>query len=85
MDIVRHGQVIAVGHRDMELPAGEGQADVRAGLGDHDTVQVIIAALKPLGQAVLAEGAVHPENMGFSHILGFVAAQDANRKNVGGI
>ena len=58
---------------------------MKAGLGDHDPVKIVIPAFQPLGKDVPAEGTEHTEDMGFSDILWFVTSQHPHREHVKGI
>lgn len=80
---VRHIEVIGVIHGDVFFPAPKSLANVQTGLGDHDPIQIIIAPLQSLAQAITTEGAKHAAiNMGLHQTGGFMPSQNPDGKHV---
>jgi hypothetical protein len=56
---VWHVDVTGIIHRNVFFPAPKCLTDVQTGLGNHDTVKVIIFPLKSLAQTIPAKRAKH--------------------------
>ena len=81
---VGHRQVVVPLHRRHVLAPGvEGLAILDAGLGQRDTIAVVVAAEQALSQRVAAEGAEHAEDVRLGDVLRFVRAEHPHRQHVG--